>query len=231
MNEKYSLKGSHTLLSVELIKKELYELGYQAKYLGTARSSDGEYESHIVIDHGAFNQVCIMLVNERAKTRETQCALLEQQHKCQFWKWFALLLCAACVALSALTYHFYGAVSALKEETISLENKLSSLNIENTSLNSKYKRLEAQQAYAKKEIDSYSTKLKTMEKERNSYKNKLYAIEDEYDFYHDHAVVVTVAGEKYHRYGCYHTNGSRFYIYNIENAIYKGYEACLDCIG
>lgn len=54
-------------------------------------------------------------------------------------------------------------------------------------------------------------------------------IEDEYRFYHNGAVIVTTAGKKYHRYGCYHIRNRSIYIYNIENAKAKGYTSCLDC--
>jgi hypothetical protein len=56
-------------------------------------------------------------------------------------------------------------------------------------------------------------------------------IEDELNFWRDSAVIVTTTGEKYHTYDCYHIDGRRYYIYNIELAKYKGYTACLDCIG
>lgn len=48
-------------------------------------------------------------------------------------------------------------------------------------------------------------------------------------FYREHACVVTTAGEKYHRWDCYHISGREFYIYNIEKAEVLGYEPCLDC--
>jgi len=53
---------------------------------------------------------------------------------------------------------------------------------------------------------------------------------EECDFWRDAAVIVTTTGSKYHTYDCYHTDGRRYYIYNIELAKAKGYTACLDCI-
>jgi len=54
-------------------------------------------------------------------------------------------------------------------------------------------------------------------------------IGDKYSFYYDNAVLVTTTGSKYHHYDCYHIDGRRYYIYNIELAEGKGYEPCLDC--
>lgn len=54
-------------------------------------------------------------------------------------------------------------------------------------------------------------------------------IKDEYNFYHKNAVIVTTSGSKYHRHGCYHIKKRSGYIFNIENAKYKGYTPCLDC--
>lgn len=55
--------------------------------------------------------------------------------------------------------------------------------------------------------------------------------EDELYFWRKSAVIVTTTGEKYHTYGCYHIEGRRYWIYNIELAKSKGYTACLDCVG
>ena len=55
-------------------------------------------------------------------------------------------------------------------------------------------------------------------------------IEDELYFWRNSAVIVSTTGEKYHTYGCYHIDGRRYWIYNIELAQAKGYAACLDCI-
>ncbi len=54
-------------------------------------------------------------------------------------------------------------------------------------------------------------------------------LEKEYNFYHDNAVIVTENGSRYHRYGCSHTFGRTYWIYNIENAQYQGYTPCKDC--
>lgn len=65
---------------------------------------------------------------------------------------------------------------------------------------------------------------------RSDGRSEMYdEIGDEYEFFHDYAVIVTTTGSKYHHYGCYHIEGRRYYIYNIENAEAKGYTPCLDC--
>lgn len=57
-----------------------------------------------------------------------------------------------------------------------------------------------------------------------------YDLSEEIEFWRDYAVITTTTGSKYHAYGCPHIEGREFYIYNIDNAIYKGYSPCLDCI-
>ncbi len=54
-------------------------------------------------------------------------------------------------------------------------------------------------------------------------------LRNELEFYRDNAVIVTESGEKYHKYGCYHLLGSRYYIYNVELAESFGYTPCSDC--
>lgn len=51
----------------------------------------------------------------------------------------------------------------------------------------------------------------------------------EYTFFRNGACIVTVSGSKYHHWGCYHIDGSRYYIYNVELAVSYGYEPCEDC--
>ncbi len=55
---------------------------------------------------------------------------------------------------------------------------------------------------------------------------------DKTSFFDDHAVIVLNDGSgKYHKYDCLHRviSDSRFWIYNIEAAIDRGYEACSLC--
>lgn len=48
-------------------------------------------------------------------------------------------------------------------------------------------------------------------------------------FYRENAVIVTENGEKFHCWGCYHLDGRRYLIYNVELAESLGYEPCADC--
>ena len=52
---------------------------------------------------------------------------------------------------------------------------------------------------------------------------------DELNFYRNNAVIVTLNGEKFRCWGCYHLDGRRYFIYNIELAESMGYEPCADC--
>ena len=61
------------------------------------------------------------------------------------------------------------------------------------------------------------------------YKEGYESISEEYEFFHNAAVIVTTTGSKYHRYDCHYVENSDIYIYNIENAKYKGYTPCSDC--
>lgn len=54
-------------------------------------------------------------------------------------------------------------------------------------------------------------------------------IKDEYEFFHEYAVITTKAGEKYHRYDCYHIRNRSFYIFTKSSAESRGYTPCRDC--
>ena len=47
----------------------------------------------------------------------------------------------------------------------------------------------------------------------------------------DNAVFVTEHGEKYHRFECQYMRNSRCWIYNVEAAQGKGFDACSVCFG
>lgn len=79
------------------------------------------------------------------------------------------------------------------------------------------------------ELQTANNQINTLTNNYNEARNGYNSMISEYNFYHDCACIVTVGGEKYHQYGCSHIGDSSFYIYNIENAEYLGYEPCLDC--
>lgn len=63
----------------------------------------------------------------------------------------------------------------------------------------------------------------------DGYEDGLLENRQELVFFRNNACIVTTSGYKYHHYGCYHIEGRRYYIYNIELAESKGYTPCLDC--
>lgn len=70
-----------------------------------------------------------------------------------------------------------------------------------------------------------STKEQTIQDLSSNYAN----VQQDLEFWEDHAVFVTESGVKYHRKNCQYVNWERFWIYNVENAIYKGYSPCSVC--
>lgn len=62
------------------------------------------------------------------------------------------------------------------------------------------------------------------------YKETLESYSEECRFFDENSGIVTVSGEKYHTYDCWHwQTGNGFLIYNIAQAESLGYEPCLDC--
>lgn len=66
--------------------------------------------------------------------------------------------------------------------------------------------------------------------------NQLNTVKEEYsnaqsglNFWEENAVLVTENGGKYHRRNCQYVKDRTFWIYNVENAIYKGYGPCSVC--
>lgn len=78
----------------------------------------------------------------------------------------------------------------------------------------------------------YEEQLNNYQQDKYNLEDKLNKINAEYQFYHQYAVITTLTGYRYHKYGCYHLNNDNgFYIYNIDNAAFQGYTPCLDCLG
>lgn len=69
-----------------------------------------------------------------------------------------------------------------------------------------------------------------LEESLDFYTDFSWELSEQCDFYDQNACIVTVSGEKYHRYECYHwQTGNGFWIFNVEYAESLGYEPCLDC--
>lgn len=71
----------------------------------------------------------------------------------------------------------------------------------------------------------------TPELENNIIYPKLdFSDEQKLEFFDEHVVFVEDDGtDLYHKYDCYRFKGDYFWAYNIENAIYIGYEPCPRC--
>lgn len=96
------------------------------------------------------------------------------------------------------------------------------LGIQNHSISSQL--LESQN-----QVDNLSSQLLETKSKFNLLQTQYRTANTELTFWRNSAVIVTIAGEKYHTYGCYHTTGSSYFIYNLALAKAHGYEACLDC--
>lgn len=79
------------------------------------------------------------------------------------------------------------------------------------------------------EVSALNSRNTALRNEVQELQNNLKDANSELDFWQECAVIVTVEGKKYHRYGCYYTDNRSFWIYNVEAAIGKGYEPCLVC--
>ena len=84
-------------------------------------------------------------------------------------------------------------------------------------------------AQLKSNIEYYKERLKEKDDTISNLKNDVHSMKNELDFYENNAVIVTIDGEKYHKYNCQYILGKNYYIYNIEAAEYYGYEPCDIC--
>ena len=137
---------------------------------------------------------------------------------------FAIIACVVVVAA------FLWSISSLNEardENESLKNEIDLLerNAEHSA------NLVAVRDDRIKELSEKLDELRSVDRENLILKIRIDAMSEELEFWRDSAVIVTLAGEKYHTYDCYHIDGRRYFIYNIELAKTKGYQPCLDCIG
>lgn len=80
------------------------------------------------------------------------------------------------------------------------------------------------------------TRIEAKARAYQEIKNELNIVKEEYsntqwelNFWEENAVLVTESGGKYHRKDCQYVKDRTFWIYNVENAIYKGYSPCSVC--
>ena len=86
-----------------------------------------------------------------------------------------------------------------------------------------------QYAESKTNEKNYESNIELVRSARDDFSKQLTAAQSELTFWDTNACICTTDGEKYHHYGCGHTIGRDFYIYNTEKAKAKGYTPCLDC--
>lgn len=82
---------------------------------------------------------------------------------------------------------------------------------------------------ARLKYDNLLNRKNEIEQDRDGIKEELEEQNTELFFWRENAVIVTTTGEKYHRFDCKYVRDRPIYIYNVENAIYKGYTACMIC--
>ena len=90
-------------------------------------------------------------------------------------------------------------------------SKIKDLNSEIADLNCKLNKIEYENSDLETKVNEYNR------------------INSEYDFYHSTAVICDDDSNYFHKYDCYRWNHNAFYIYNYENAVNSGYEACPEC--
>ena len=117
-----------------------------------------------------------------------------------------IILCLTCFSLSILCARLYFS----RNDIITQNNALLE---ENKKINKSW---EARYSYKCDELERME--------------HRMSKINAEFNFWRNSAVIVTTTGEKYHTYGCPHIVDRKYWIYNKELAIHKGYEPCLDCI-
>lgn len=100
-------------------------------------------------------------------------------------------------------------------KNIELQERIESLEYDNRVLQSRIETKERAIEDSKKELIDLSSE----------YASAMYDL----NFWDDNAVLVMESGTKYHRKDCQYVNWDKFWIYNVEYAIYKGYEPCSVC--
>lgn len=107
--------------------------------------------------------------------------------------------------------------------------KVTNLTNECNLANEKKVEAENQKEKAEEELKAQKGKAYGLYIENNELQSELISTQANLDWYKENAVCVTETGSKYHLADCYHISGRNFYIYNVENAEYQGYEPCSDC--
>lgn len=108
-------------------------------------------------------------------------------------------------------------------------SKVTNLTNECNLANEEKAEAENQKKKAEEELQTQKGKAYGLYIENNDLQSELISTQAKLDWYMQNAVCVTETGSKYHLADCYHISGRDYYIYNVENAEYQGYEPCSDC--
>lgn len=127
------------------------------------------------------------------------------------WKVFSMILIVACVSLVVCCLTQYNQATEAAAELEEAEQEYARLEY-------LYEALKERRSALVEENRAYEKEIRSLKEDRERLR-----------FWDNFAVIVTVSGEKYHTYGCPYIDESDFYIFNIENAKYLGYEPCSYC--
>ncbi len=128
---------------------------------------------------------------------------------------FLVMFIASTITSSSIAIYQHNKLSEQGEKINLAEEELSKLN-------SKYESALSARRIALNEKEE-------LQRELDETKKDTIAFLDELMFWRRYAVIVTEYGEKYHTYKCQYIENKEFWIYNVDNAIYKGYTPCSVC--
>lgn len=139
--------------------------------------------------------------------------LQEENEKLVRYVGIMFLIIIICVPL---LFVFYSRCEQLQQEVEELREEL-----ENA---------EDEIFHAEKTVSELSAELADQEISSDSQQELIDALTEQCSFFDENAGIVTVSGEKYHTYSCWHwRTGSNIWIFNTAEAEARGYEPCLDC--
>lgn len=125
-------------------------------------------------------------------------------------------LAAICIVLLIGNLYIFFAYSSMKEEIVALNNIIHDKEVYISSLKTKISSHE-------KTIDLKDSEIGFLEEEN-------YELIEKAEFMDDHIVFVSDDGNSlYHKFDCSRMDFSRFWAYNTEAAISKGYRPCGRC--
>lgn len=139
--------------------------------------------------------------------------LQEENEKLVRYVGIMFLIIIICVPLSLI---FYNRCNRLENEVENLQEQLES---------------EKEESFSSEEtISELAAELGDKEETIEHQRELIDSLTEQCSFFDENAGIVTVSGEKYHTYNCWHwRTGSDIWIFNTAEAEARGYEPCLDC--